>query len=352
VAAQSVEVLSSLREVRLSGHDADMAERGYYEQLLNVQNFNSRLWEVYASWPMNWSRLEDTGALRLTGDVLGQELVPNTTIHFRNSTLTTNRWGMRDRDYTRQKGARRRIALVGSSHVMGYGVGDDETFDNVLEAMLNRREDGPAGPGFEVLNFAVDGYDALQELVITERRVLDFEPDVVAYFAHAGAMNRLAVEVAELVQQGVPIPFQAVTEIAERAGVRPGLSRPEAERRMRPYGFELISRIYERFVEQSRARGAVPVWLFLPIAGESPHPGHLEELTRRAREAGFITLSLDGCFDGHEPQRIWFGDWDHHPNAFGHRLIAERLHRLLQEHEETLFPNDEAAATASAERPR
>ena len=54
---------------------------------------------MYASWPLDWSRLEDTGALRLTGDFLYQELVPSKEIHFRNATLRTNHWGMRDKKY-------------------------------------------------------------------------------------------------------------------------------------------------------------------------------------------------------------------------------------------------------------
>jgi D-alanyl-lipoteichoic acid acyltransferase DltB (MBOAT superfamily) len=337
-AEMSVEVIGSLREVRLSGHDADMVERGYYEQLLNVQNFNSRLWEVYASWPLNWSRLEDTGALRLTGDILGQELVPNKTIHFRDATLTTNRWGMRDRDYTQQKPAGvRRIALVGSSHVMGYGVDDDQTFDAVLEGLL-RSEGLPRTRGpFEVLNFAVDGYDPLQELVITERRVLNFGPDVVAYFAHAGAMNRVAVEIAEVVRQGVAIPYPALAEIVAKAGVDRNTTRPDAERRLRPFGYEILTWVYGRYVEQSRGRGAVPVWLYLPEAGAKVSADHLAELTRRAREAGFLTLSLADCYDGHDPEAIWFGAWDHHPNAQGHRLVAEKLLRLIREHETSMF---------------
>ena len=90
IAGTYAAVVGSTREIRLSGHDADLLQRGYYEDLLGIQSFNSQLWQVYASWPLDWSRLEDTGALRLTGDFLYQELVPSKEIHFRNATLRTN----------------------------------------------------------------------------------------------------------------------------------------------------------------------------------------------------------------------------------------------------------------------
>jgi hypothetical protein len=329
VAGKYVQVVSSVREVRLSGHDADMAERGYYEQLLNVQNFNSQLWQVYAGWPLNWSRLEDTGALRLTGDFAKQELVPLQTIHFRNATLTTNRWGMRDRDYSQHPSPEvRRIAFVGSSHVMGYGVNDDETFDALVELQLNRWAQSNTGQAIEVLNFAVDGYCPLQELLITDRRVLGFGPDVVAHFAHGGAEQRSAIHLAEMARTNVPIPYAPLRDIVDRAGILPGMSEVEALRRIKPFGDEIISWAYRHFAMRCQEEGALPVWIYLPTAGDKARP-QIAELKKLAEEAGFVALSLQDCYRGHDPKSIWFGEWDHHPNAFGHGLVADELFRIL-----------------------
>ena len=64
------------------------------------------------------------------------------------SRLTINRLGMRDRpDRTVEKPPDTcRVAVVGSSVVMGYGVGDDETFTRLLEDRLNARR-RPAARG-------------------------------------------------------------------------------------------------------------------------------------------------------------------------------------------------------------
>ena len=338
IAGPYVAVVGSTREVRLSGHDADMLERGYYEDLLSVQRFNSQLWEVYSSWPLNWSRLEDTGVLRVTHDFLKQELVPSQEIHFRSATLSTNRWGMRDKDYSqRPPEGTYRFALVGSSHVMGYGVNDDQTFDWLLENRLNETLRGKPYAAYEVLNFAVDGYTPLQEMMQLESRVLAFQPNAVLYFAHFGAPTRAALHLLDMVQEGVPVPYPELRDILRRAGVEKGINRFEGEQRLSPFRDEILSWAYRKMVADCREHGVVPVWVFLPQVGDVLPENGLARFTHVAEEAGFVVLSLADAFDGHANEEIWFGEWDRHPNAVGHRLLANRLFEKLQDGEAPLL---------------
>jgi len=333
-----VAVVGSTREVRLSGHDADMLERGYYEDLLSVQRFNTQLWEVYASWPLNWSRLEDTGVLRLTGDFLKQDLTPSQEIHFRNATLRTNRWGMRDKDYEQHPAAGTyRFALVGSSHVMGYGVDDDQTFDSVLEKRLNAELKGKPYSAYEGLNFAVDGYTPPQELFQMEQRVFDFQPNAILYFAHYGAPHRSALHLMEMARDGVPIPYPELRDIVQRAHVEKGTNRFDAEHRLNPFRDEILMWIYRRMVATSKEHGVLPVWVYLPQADDVLPEGALAQFTHMAEEAGFTTISLADAFDGHAIADVRFGEWDHHPNALGHRLIADRLFEKLRDGESPVF---------------
>lgn len=68
-----------------------------------------------------------------------------------------------------------RLAVVGDSVPYGLGVEATDAFPAVLEDLLSRR----LGTQVEVLNFGVPGYGSGQTLRLIERRVLDFEPDVV-----------------------------------------------------------------------------------------------------------------------------------------------------------------------------
>jgi hypothetical protein len=342
-----VAVVGSAREVRLSGHDADLLERGYYEDLLSVQSFNTQLWEVFASWPASWSRLEDTGALRLTGDFLKQELMPSKEIHFRNATLRTNRWGMRDKDYERQPpDGTYRFALVGSSHVMGYGVDDDETFDALVEDRLNAGAAATSVRAFEILNFAVDGYTPLQELVQLDTRVLDFGPHAVLYVAHYGAGYRASLHLLDMAQQGVALPYPELNDILARAGIDRATTRFEGEQRIARVRDELIAWTYRKIVATCRARGVLPMWVYLPQPGDSVSPEGLARFTGIAEDAGFAILSLAEAFKGYDVLDVSFGEWDHHPNALGHRLIADELYRKLQNESASIFSARGAEAPA------
>lgn len=78
-----------------------------------------------------------------------------------------------------------RVACLGDSHTWGDGVADDETWP----AQLQER----AGPGVEVLNCGVNGYDTLQEVLWYERFVEPLDPDLVllCYFANDVAARGL-----------------------------------------------------------------------------------------------------------------------------------------------------------------
>ncbi len=92
----------------------------------------------------------------------------------------TNNFGCRDdRDYSPQKAPSTfRIALFGDSFGMGLGQPDvRSTLTRMLEDALN------AVPHrsyrYEVLNFAVAGYNTLAELGMIEMRIPQFHPDMI-----------------------------------------------------------------------------------------------------------------------------------------------------------------------------
>jgi len=129
---------------------------------------------------------------------------------------------------------------------------------------------------------------------------------------------------------------QGRAELADRAGVEPGATRVEAERRLTPYGSEIISWTYRRIVETSRAHGILPVWIFTPTLEDPPREEEIAHLKRVAEESGFIVLDLSDAYDNHDPESIVVAYWDKHPNAKGHMLIAEDLYRKLRELDEEI----------------
>ena len=84
---------------------------------------------------------------------------------------TVNPSGYRGPEYPRARTpGKRRVVMLGDSIAFGYGVGDNETSSRQLERI---------DPTLEVVNLAVQGYGTDQELLRFEREGLRFQPDVV-----------------------------------------------------------------------------------------------------------------------------------------------------------------------------
>ena len=108
------------------------------------------------------------GVLKLLDDALERDLYPSKHVIWNGNTFTTNTWGMRDREYSKEKPAGTlRIALLGPSHVVGNGVAGGAPFQTLVEDRLNREFTHSRYRRFEILNFAVDGYTMVQQLRIT-----------------------------------------------------------------------------------------------------------------------------------------------------------------------------------------
>ncbi|MDQ3006188.1 MAG: hypothetical protein M3R47_12505, partial [Chloroflexota bacterium] len=330
-------LISDLTVSRLSDQEAALLQRGYYEDLIGVNRFNSQLWEIYSKRPTEWVSLRDTEAVRLTNDNLILELTPSMAIDFNGTRLSTNRWGMRDRDYAQIPSPDTyRIALTGPSFVMGYGVADNEGFETLLEDRLNEENASNSYANYEILNFAVPGYSAIQNLIVLEQKALPFQPNAMFFMAHQREEDAVVKYLADRLSVGAEFPYPDLIELARQAGAETGMTKSEAERRLKPYGPEILSLTYRRIVEASRAHGILPVWIFMPTLEDPLHEEEISHLTGLAKEAGFIVLDLSDAYDDQDPESLVVAYWDKHPNAKGHSLIAEDLYRKILEREEEI----------------
>jgi hypothetical protein len=101
---------------------------------------------------------------------LGQKVsIPATSIKISSK-------GLRDYEYTLDKpNGIYRIIVLGDSVAFGWGVELEDTFAKQLERRLKR-----IGK-YEVINFSVPGYNAAQEIATLERKCLAYNPDLVIF---------------------------------------------------------------------------------------------------------------------------------------------------------------------------
>ena len=309
--------------------DAEKRLQGYYEDL-NMAAIQAGPLLSSFSPETETRRAQAFGfykVSRVADAYQGVELIPNVKTELDGSPFSVNQFGMRDRTtLTRNKPpATIRIALVGSSIVMGYGVSDYEVFSRVFETRLNNERNDPSHK-FEVLNFGVGKQWAPHRLITIQRRVVRFEPDAIYYFAHQDEFKEIASHPAHLIAQGLELPSQHLKDIAAKAEITRGMAPGAIFSRLQRYETELIDAVYKTMVDECRSRRIVPVWIYLPIPTAEIDDTRAK-LIPIADSAGFVVCDLS---DWAKEREGLFPNAEHHPNAEGHQLIADALMHLVQ----------------------
>ncbi len=113
-------------------------------------------------------------------EVLVYELAPNAKTHAWEADIETNAYGFRDREYALEKPAGvERIVALGDSATFGVKLAPEVLWPELLEAR------SPLGDTpLEVLNLGIVGYDALEEVAFFERVGAQFAPDLVIVALH------------------------------------------------------------------------------------------------------------------------------------------------------------------------
>jgi hypothetical protein len=318
---------------QLSARDRETLLRGYYEDL-EVTPGSERA----QPWPYRKYH-------NFTHDFMVQEGIPNSRVEFNGKTITLNRWGMRDRDHDKAKPAGvYRIAILGSSAEAGYGIDDGEDFPALLEERLNREDAGATGRRYEVLNFSVAAFGAYQKLELLRREVFDFHPDLVLFVSYAPEPERTADQLAKVVRNRVAIPSscrEVLSAVLGKAGVDPSMSIMGIKRGLLRNSQELIGPVFALLAEWCQEKGVPAAVLYRPQPTETGRlmAGARQELLNLAKRAGLPVLDLTPAFAEvadretlmvtpprpGDPQTVA----DDHPNALGHRLLADELYRQL-----------------------
>jgi hypothetical protein len=324
-----------VRANKLSERDASLLKQGYYEDLSDATRFSPELAELYAARPKNW----DVNPLVVQYETYPDYgLQPSASAMFKGAKFSTNSFGMRDQEYTKEKApGTYRMSFYGQSVEQGSGVGDGEAYEAIFEARLNKEQVSTSSAGvkrFEVLNFANGGYGPIHKLAHFEK-TLDFKPDALLYVSITDipwTMNELLSAQEHRLGPKL-IPYEEIHAIRKKAGVEDNTPRVIAEQKLRPHLEEVVRWVYKRMVEICRERNIRPFVIILAQPEDDPELlPMMEKELQMASEAGFEVLDLRDVYAGvPDPKKFWIAKWDHHPNVEAHRMMADKLYARFVE---------------------
>lgn len=349
--ARARSILDSARSPELNRADREAGSIGYYEGLIGVgddpQAGGGGIALRLMGKPAEWARFHAANVCNPlpNGDFLQFELKPNLNKTLFGHPFTTNSHGMRDRESSVEKAdGVFRVAVLGSSMDMGWGIATEETYVNRLEDWLNARA---ARLGlarrFEVLNFAVAAYSPLQRFEAYRRKARSFRPDLVLYSATTLDTRLGEIHLCDLFRGHSDLGYDFVREAVARAGLTAEELRTDVEdrlvhkdvvkKKLRPQYWPLYDATLGALAADCRSEGVTLACLIIPRVGPADAPDARAATVARLRGVAahhaVPLLDLSATFDGQDASRFEIASWDDHPNAFGHHRLFDELSRGL-----------------------
>jgi hypothetical protein len=363
--ARARAVFESARSPELNHGDREAGAGGYYEGLIGGSDSprgRSELALRLLGKPTEWTRFHAANVTRPLpdGDFLQFELKTHVCKTLFGKPFTTNAHGMRDREYDLEKPPGiYRIAVLGSSMDMGWGIATEETYVNLMEDWLNchaaRRG---INRRFEVLNFAVAAYSPLQRLEAFHRKALPFKPDLVIYSATTLDTRLLEIHLCDLFRGHAKLPYTFLTDALTAAGLTDEDIRTESpddrlvhketvKRKLHDHYWPIYDGTLGSLAATCRSEDIAMACVIIPRVGKADAPEARAESVAQLRgiaaHHAISMFDLSGVFDNQDPSQFEIAAWDDHPNALGHRRLFLALTRALVNDPswyQTLFPMD------------
>jgi hypothetical protein len=357
-------VIASTRSSELNRAEREVEATGYYEGLIGGdEGANGARGELalrLMGKPNGWVRFNDAGVSRLLpGDFLQFELVEGIRRVLFGQPFITNSHGMHSPEVTLAKPPGTfRIAVLGASMDMGWGVSYRETYSHLLEEWLNRhgRQLGVEGQRrFEVLNFAVAAYSPLQRLETLRRKALAFRPDLVLYSATMLDLRLMEIHLCDALRSKANLSYDFLSAALDGAGISQKdlqlddegqlIHKDQIKTKLRGRYWELYDATLGALAGECRSAGVPLLFVIVPRVGKADAlPYRAEPVARLKAIAGHQALpvyDLSDTYDRFDPATLEIAAWDDHPNALGHRRLFLALARSLvknQQHYLLLFP--------------
>jgi lysophospholipase L1-like esterase len=287
---------------------------------------------------------------------IGHEHGPEREAQLMGVNVKTNARGQRDRDipYERTPGVMR-IAMVGDSLTMGWGVAFDEMFSKRIEKMYN-----DAGTKAEVVNLGVGNWNTVQEVQYFLTKGYKYQPDIVVlnYFVNDAEPTPLRrEEPGWLLRNCYSCVFfkgrldtlaRMFTTKQNWADFYLGLYDGGKSE-----GWLAARAAIKELADYCKQNNVKLLIAHLPELHDVQNYrfGLVTELVRQAaNENGVPFVDLLPNMQFHASEDLWVTPPDPHPNGFANGVIASGLYQALQKLGPTTAAAQQKGATLAPAR--
>ena len=262
---------------------------------------------------------------------LGHEHRTNAQAVLQSVLIRTNDKGLRGGALQPAPEGGRRILVLGSSITLGWGVPEEQTFTALLQDKLNA-----AGEKVQVLNAGIGNYNAARYSHLFFTRLSDLRPTdiVVHYFLRdAEALDAAGGNWLLRNSELVMTLWIAWTHLQSRYGTETLVGHYQDVYREDAPGYQKMKQSLAAIADYA-TRNNIRIYLAIipdihtlrdyPLAFAHRQVGELAE------SLGYHTLDLLPYFSGMDSKEIWAMPGDPHPNALGHRIMADAAFPLLR----------------------
>lgn len=257
---------------------------------------------------------------------------PSWETRYGNVRVTYNERGLRDRPVLPKAAGEYRILALGDSVTFGWGVNQDKTFSARLETLLEERLHRPV----RVINSGVGGYNTVQEMTYFKQEGIALQPDLVmlTYVQNDIEVNKGPFDPwAQSSLWGKPFPDMVITMVGKLWFYRlmhhtynyamPKLQQtPAATSPQKGMGWRQSMAALRELVAMCEER-KIPLILFFRRSHPEENKLLFEDVVRHAH--GAQVKDMAPWYNGLDEFTLVNSKVDGHPNAEGHRVMAEHM---------------------------
>lgn len=296
----------------------------FAEAFICMKNSNMKDYDIEM-----WKYSKKLKKLSLNPNI-GHEHIPSTSAMLQSVNIRLNEYGLRGAPIKQYTTKVRRILFLGNSVTLGWGVDEEHVLTTLIEKMFKKD-----GEDVEVLNAGVGNYNAARYVELFMTKLTDLRPtDIVVHYHIRDAEkmtqtsgnwfmrnSQLAVTLWRVSDRFI----EASGESLEKKYAN--IYKEDSE------GFLLMETALKRlsiYAKENNIRLYLVMQPELHDLRDYKYTYVHSTMKKMADKYSYKFIDLLEGFKGMDQKDIWVMPTDPHPNALGHKIMADLIYSKIR----------------------